>query len=563
MSDLLPLCFLRIWCRNNNCWLSFKTKSRDRFLVNPDGYFNELPDGSLAAISPRMTFPVYDWFSSVPLETLSIRKQYGDDARFISVPLTSAHEESPRKIDVDILAADPLSSISVAAKLSKIERYILLRGMEAGVISANGLGRLMELRETHRSIGAALIYGGICQWETLLGYCMDTRPPSLLDPPLLRVLIERKEWELVGEILCAIGYINRTQLEYTLKIKREGSQALGQILTAMGAAKQDDIDHCLKIQSEVTNLQGNEVALIGKLLINQGVILEGDLEEALRNQRVARQSLGKILVSMGACSQRDIESYEKTTGRSFQSEIDDINLGNYLIKTETITRRALEEALRIQQRGRQVMGELLVSMGLCSSSQIERVLQFQKELLETHRSGVEKLGSILIHCGKVPPAKIEEAVKLQTMGRQPFGVILVALGACTAEDVNLALEIQQRWREVQKTSGDRLGEVLVQQSIITERELEAPLLEHMREERPLGQILIEQNLCSPEAIIGALIERDRTRQYDFLNFVKHYTNSRQSASSNNQDKDSDQLNSNKTNSIVNKLSSWFSRPPNT
>ena len=58
MKDYVPLCFTRIWCRKNDAWLSFKTVTQDRFLVNPEGYFIELPDGSLTRISPRTTFPV-------------------------------------------------------------------------------------------------------------------------------------------------------------------------------------------------------------------------------------------------------------------------------------------------------------------------------------------------------------------------------------------------------------------------------------------------------------------------------------------------------------------------
>ncbi len=540
----------------NDSWLSFKTTTRDRYLVNPSGYFIELPDGSLSPISPRVTFPLDDRFPSVPLESLSVRKQYGDEAKFISVPIVVPREVEPRMVPASLLKEDPFTNMPAAGQLGPTERYILLRSLESGVVSRSGLPRVWEMRGRYRTIGSSLIYSGICQWETLLSYCLDTRPPSRLDPPSLRVLIERREWELVGEILHAMGMINRTQLEYGLKVKRDGCQALGQILTSMGACKQEDIDRCLTIQSEIKSPLGSEVALIGKLLVGQGVISAEDLDEALRHQHIARQSIGRILVSMGACSNRDIDGFGRVSG--FQPEIDDISLGNYLLKTDTITKIHLEEALRIQQRGRQVLGELLVSMGLCSGKDIENVLQFQKEVRETHRSGVEKLGSILIHCGKVPPAKIEEAVKLQSMGRQPFGAILVALGACTADDVMLALDIQQQWRNRDKPPGDRLGEVLVRQGIISEERLSQPLLEHMREEKPLGRILIERNICNPEDIIDALISRDHRRHYEFLQFV-----AQRMSPSKSQDSGSESRRASaelKKSTLVDRLSTWFPRP---
>jgi hypothetical protein len=504
----------------NDSWLSFKTGSKDRYLINPSGYFIELPDGALSQISPRVTFPVSDRFPSVDPDNLSIRTQYGDDARFVAVPIIVPREMEPIKVEIATLHEDPLSKLDFPDKLDNLERYVLFRALETGLVSKTGFSKMVELRTRFKTIGSALIYGGICQWESLLGYCLDTRPPSRLDPPSLRTLIERREWELTGEILVAQTKINRTNLEYALKIKRDGSQALGQILTAMGACKEDDVERCLKIQSEVKSQAGGEVALIGKLLVGQGIISEEELEDALRNQRIARQPLAKILISMGACAQGDIDGFARASGISFQSEIDDVSLGNYLLKTETITKIHLEEALRIQQRGRQVLGELLVSMGLCSAQDIENVIQFQREVRETYRSGVEKLGSILIQQGKVPPPKVDEAVKLQSIGRQPFGAILVALGACTADDVMQALDIQQKWRSRPRSPGDRLGEVLVKGGIITEKDLEEPLLEHMREEKPLGRILIDRNICTPEQIIDTLIQRDFRRQCEFLEFVK-------------------------------------------
>jgi hypothetical protein len=538
----------------NDSWLSFKTVTKDRYLINPSGYFIELPDGALSQISPRVTFPVTDRFPSVPLDSLSIRDQYGEDARFVAVPIIVPREMEPVKVTLEALREDPLSKLAFPEPLDDLERYVLFRALETGLVSKTGFTKMVEMRARYKTIGSALIYGGICQWESLLGYCLDTRPPSRLDPPSLRTLIERREWELTGEILVSLGKINRTNLEYALKIKRDGSQALGQILTAMGACKEDDVERCLKIQAEVKQTSGGEVALIGKLLVGQGIISEDELEDALRNQRIARQPLSKILVSMGACAQRDIDGFAKASGVAFQSEIDDVSLGNYLLKTETITKIHLEEALRIQQRGRQVLGELLVSMGLCSAQDIENVIQFQREVRETHRSGVEKLGSILIQQGKVPPPKVDEAVKLQSIGRQPFGAILVALGACTADDIMQALDIQQRWRSRPRPPGDRLGEVLVKQGIITEKALEDPLLEHMRDEKPLGRILIDRNICTPEQIIESLIQRDQRRQNEFLSFVKGVPVGQEGGAEDGKKGDG------KKSSIADKLQSWFSRP---
>jgi len=559
MNNQLPLCLLRLWCRRNNSWLSFKTVQKDRFLVNPSGYFIELPDGSLTPISPRVTFPADERFPAVPLDDLSIRQQFGDDARFLAVPLVVAAEQEPAKVDIDLLREDPLHKMDIPDSLDRLERYVLARALETGLVSSSGFSKMLELRTRFKTIGSALVYGGICKWEMLLGYCLDTRPASTLDPPALRQLIERREWELTGEILLALGLINRTHLEYAFKLKREGSQALGQILVGMNVCKETDIERCLKIQTELRLPPGGDLALIGKLLIDEGLVSADDVEEALRNQRIARQPLAKILVMMGACAQKDIDGYSRSANLQYASEIDDVKLSEYLLKTETITKIHLEEALRIQRRGRQVLGELLVSSGHCQQQSIDDMVLLQRQVRETHRVGVEKIGSILMHVCKVPEAKIDEAMKLQNLGRQPFGSILVTLGYCSDEDIEKVLEIQELWRKQEKPQNDRLGEVLVQQGVISEDILEQALEVHRSGEQPLGRILVDRSICTPEQIIEALIQRDDRRHHDFLKFVGEFGLDNSNVQSSFQQTESSEHNeaARKPASLVDKLSSWL------
>jgi hypothetical protein len=291
----------------------------------------------------------------------------------------------------------------------------------------------------------------------------------------------------------------------------------------MGACKKEDVQRCLQIQETLKLADHEGVVLIGKLLVSQGIISDSDLEEVLWKQRVARQPLGRILVSMGACAQREIDQYETThNGGRFQQAIDEASMGNYLVKTDTITKTQLEEALRVQHRGRQVLGEMLVVLGLCSQNDIESVIALQHDVRDAYRTGVQRLGDLLIRQGKVPLQMVEEALKVQSIGRQFFGAILVAMGACSAPDVELALQVQQKWRSREKEQGDRLGEVLVKHKILTDSQLEDPLLQHMREEKPLGRILVERGIVRPELIISALIDRDNTRQDEFLRYVRKH-----------------------------------------
>ena len=80
------------------------------------------------------------------------------------------------------------------------------------------------------------------------------------------------------------------------------------------------MQRCLQIPAKTLKSADHDgVVLIGKLLVSQGVISDSDLEEALWKQRVARQPLGRILVSMGACSQREIDQYESIHAGGFSN----------------------------------------------------------------------------------------------------------------------------------------------------------------------------------------------------------------------------------------------------
>jgi hypothetical protein len=265
---------------------------------------------------------------------------------------------------------------------------------------------------------------------------------------------------------------------------------------------------------------------------------------------------------MGACAQREIEEYEANNSGRFQTEIDEIAMGEFLVKTDTISSRELQEAQRIQMRGRQVLGEMLVAMGMASADEVDEVVNLQREIREHYRSGVKRLGDLLMAQNKVPAAKVDEAVQLQSIGRQPFGAILVALGACTTQDVMEALEIQQKWRSKARATGDRLGEALVKSGIISESALQGPLQRHMEEEKPLGRILIESKLCAPEQIIDTLIERDYHRQEEFCEYVRRQAAKRPSQPQAPESQVSGARPAYRDDikpSIVGKLSSWISR----
>jgi len=515
-SFLLGL--LRILCIQHAIRISFLTRQHDRYVINRGGCFIELPGRELVAISPRFVFPSVDRLPSVELTNLINQGHNGQAAHFICEPEKG---EAFTPVDISELLDQLIEVMPCIEELPAMERYIGVRLCECRLVQPQELSRAVFLRRQGRTLGQILLSRGECTWQEMLGICLDAHKPSDLDPQEPRPLSCRVDWERIGEILITLGKITRTQLEWALKVKREGSQELGRILVSMGVCSKTDIQDCLRLQRAVREGQGAETSLLGDLLVAQGLLAEDALQQVLRDQQVGRQSLERILLSMGACTRQDIDRFVHANNwHSFEGSIDDFALGHWLLKVGATTGRQLEEALRIQERGRQLLGDMLVSQRLCTREQVDRALKIQSELRKSATAGAGKLGTLLIRAGKIDFATLDKVLSMQAIGRQPVGDILVGMGVCSPDDLRFALALQAKWREMNVPPRHLLGDMLLAKKLITPQGLADILPLHLEDRRPLGRVVIEAGLVSPEQIVELLLERERRQQEGFLRFLR-------------------------------------------
>jgi two-component system chemotaxis sensor kinase CheA len=160
------------------------------------------------------------------------------------------------------------------------------------------------------------------------------------------------------------------------------------------------------------------------------------------------KKLGEILVEKGLISEGDLGGLIQA-----QKTVRSVRLGEILVKDNLITDEELNEALRRQQeedKGRRV-GEILVSMGLLDHEHIERALKVQEGYKET------KLGEIILKQKIGAPDKVAAALREQ---KQSEGQIGAGLGAGVPHTVKV---------ETQKLDGliDLVGELVITQSLIT------------------------------------------------------------------------------------------------
>jgi type IV pilus assembly protein PilB len=110
------------------------------------------------------------------------------------------------------------------------------------------------------------------------------------------------------------------------------------------------------------------------------------------------------------------------------------------------------------QNGRSWLGEALVKSGLLASAQLERALRIQRYLEQP-----KQLGAILVELGYVTKRNIVDAISMYGGGVR-LGEMLLEQGIITDETLQVALRIQQE-------RGTKLGRTLVDLGVVNERTL--------------------------------------------------------------------------------------------
>ncbi len=150
-----------------------------------------------------------------------------------------------------------------------------------------------------------------------------------------------------------------------------------------------------------------------------------------------------------------------------------------------IKKNILDRAFDEQKRTHELLGQVLVRMGVLKEHQIKTPLLIQDRL-----------------------SSIDDAVKIAAGERQLLGVLLVQTGKITCRQLDVAIAEQKR-------TGDRLGEVFTRLGMLTERQLEA-LLEFQHNQADttvvsplrLGELLVATGYISRDQLNDALKKQD-------------------------------------------------------
>jgi len=202
------------------------------------------------------------------------------------------------------------------------------------------------------------------------------------------------------------------------------------------------------------------------------------------------------------------DSKRKDEGkRNFGCSLTKRLLGQILIDGEFVSQKNLESALEQQRRTNDLLGEILVRMGVLDPKELNAVLfvqgdfTTQKDSVKAAAGVRQLLGGLLIQTRRITPDQLELALKEQLRTNEKLGKTMVRLGFITEKELDVALAFQQHQENNEFASKSfRLGELLVATNHITRHQLEDALIKQKISKKKIGEVLVDAGYVEPHHI---------------------------------------------------------------
>jgi hypothetical protein len=154
------------------------------------------------------------------------------------------------------------------------------------------------------------------------------------------------------------------------------------------------------------------------------------------------------------------------------------------------------------------IGELLISVGLLSSGDLTEAIQIAK------RMGVP-IGRVLVMSGCVTEAGLQQALKLQSLvkdGLVDIDTGIEALKKVFREKMELEDALKTfNWQPNKDQAGNKLGDLLVDSTMVTRGQLDRALEASFQSGMPLGGTLVLQGVLSPMLLPTVLHAQEQIR----------------------------------------------------
>ncbi len=232
---------------------------------------------------------------------------------------------------------------------------------------------------------------------------------------------------------------------------------------------------------------------IGQILLDGGFLKKTDLDQAFEEQKRTSELLGHVLVRMGVLKANDINAS--------------------LLVQEHLT--CVGDALRIAAGERQLLGALLVQSGHITGEQLDYALDEQK------KSG-EKIGDVFTRLGMLTERQLAALLEFQqnqnSKASSPLrlGELLVATGHISSGQLDDALCKQH-------LSNKKIGEVLVEEGYVDQSRVESGFrLQKMLVKSVLAAIL-SLSMSAPAFASGVTLQWNPNTESDVAGYKVYFS----------------------------------------
>lgn len=256
--------------------------------------------------------------------------------------------------------------------------------------------------------------------------------------------------------------------------RRAGAKRIGELLVAAGVIRQEVLAEALQIAKKSSTP-------VGRVLLTIGELSERDLLAAIEIQSMLRENLisnefGIRALSICITSKVPLEEAFRRLGFTAPAQREVVatgELGEMLIAAGIITQPILEECLRQSEENNLPLGRCLVLARAVSSNLLTSALTAQ----------------VLVRDGKITYDQAVTGLQAAYRKQQTIEVSLSESGA---------LRVQKDDKSV------KVGDLLTKAGLVSESDKVSAIEKGLVENIPVGQVLVQLGMVSPTVLDEAL-----------------------------------------------------------
>lgn len=244
---------------------------------------------------------------------------------------------------------------------------------------------------------------------------------------------------------------------------------------------------------------------LGAILVAYGNVPEAVVLAA--EQEGGKNGLGSALVQTGACSVQDLLAGALGASRVPNPKHHQANhLGRILFDMGAVHEDALKRALVAQVKQPRPLVDYL-RQAVAPQAMSQAIRKWQD--LPDQSPERDRLGEVLNEMGVLSRTDLAHALEERRRKNKLIGRIFVEQGFAPARSVEEALVRQRLKREARMAGEVMLGQVLIDLGMATPKAIAVALVQQVQQPRPLGELLIHAQACTPEQIITGLSEQEQ------------------------------------------------------